>query len=237
MYVVAIARLETPIEQEALALAERFGTTAFDERQKLRAGTPAIVLFTPDEARAGSLLAELTTRGHGALMCETSKIVATSDMLSPRRFRFDDHALIAFTATADELPWQDVAVLLRATHRHETHVHVESKALRAGGLLPAKRLKSITTRTDKFEPVLYLFRRSDRVPWILQQDRALYSGPQISTLNARTNFERAVDDIVARCPHARYDDRLLSRKGSANELDMLAHLQATWLRRETSIYR
>lgn len=238
MFVVAIARLETSIEQEARALAAGFGTTIFDERQKLLGGMPAIVLITPDESRATALLAELTARGHGALSCDMSKVVATSEMFSLRRFRFDDHALIAYTALADELSWQDVAVLLRATHRQDRHVRVESKTLRVGGLFPAKLTKGVAVRTDKFEPVLYLFRRSERVPWILQQDRAQYSGlGDAVALNAPANFTRAVEQIVARCPHARFDDRLLARKGSPDEMDLLAHLHATWLRRETSIYR
>jgi hypothetical protein len=185
MHVVAIARLATSVEQEAQALAARNRTLAYEERQKLSAGLPAIVMSTPDEARAAALLADLRTRGHGALQCESSAVVAATAMTALRRFRFEDDALVAEAGSGDlRLPWADVAALLRATHRTRTsttNVVTEKrlaigKAIATGGLVAtATSKRDVVTRTDDSEPVLYLFRRSGQPPWLLSQNKTQFT--------------------------------------------------------------
>src|SRR5262245_29712091 len=56
MFVVALIDIAGPLEQEAVMLASDLGTTMYEERLRLAAGTPAVVLATPDERRAHELL-------------------------------------------------------------------------------------------------------------------------------------------------------------------------------------
>lgn len=65
VYVVALAELATPIEDEAAALAAHLGTTLYEERLNLNGGLPAIVLRTADRKEAATLLAAVRSRGHG----------------------------------------------------------------------------------------------------------------------------------------------------------------------------
>ncbi len=236
MRVIAIARLGTPIEREAEALAADLGTLAYGERLKLSAGLPAIVLSTPDEARAESLLQNLRRRGHEAIACLASDVVPSGAMISLRRFRLDDDALVASDQAEERLPWNDISALLRATQRTRTQtvdVVKEKKfdlprALATGGLIRNRTTKrEVSTRSEVIEPVLYLFRRSGKTPFILREQGTHYGalGSQLEPTAPR-NFKLTVDHLRARAPLATFDERLLTRKCSPQELDLLAHLLA-----------
>lgn len=240
MRVVAIARLATSVQAEAQALATYLGTLAYDERQKLSAGLPAIVLSTPDAARAEALDEELRSRGHGTVGCDSSEVVPSSAMISLRDFRFDDHALIAATETADHaLPWSDVAVILRGTRRtYTTTTRVVNerrlaigKAIITGGMAPTKMTsRDEISRADEAEPVLYLFRHSAAPPWILALHGARFGALGAAAVaTAAPNFLAAVDRLRICAPTACFDDRLLTRKTTPVELDLLAHLLAKWI--------
>src|SRR5262249_58145917 len=55
VYVVAITELATSVEAEAAALAPEIGSTPYETRLELAGGMPAVVLTTPDRARAQHL--------------------------------------------------------------------------------------------------------------------------------------------------------------------------------------
>ena len=237
MHVVAIAQLGTSIEAEADALAASLGTLAYEEKLKLRAGAPAIVLSTPDAGRAATLADEIRGRGHDVLVCDTTDVVASSAMTSLRVFRFDPEALVAAVALAElELLWNDIAALVLATHRTHTET-VEtvqkkqfslSRAIATGGLLHSKKVKSeAVSRSDDSEPVLYLFPRSGQPPWLLTQHRADFGalGDRIAA-TAAPNFRLTVELLRERARFAAFDDRLVKRKGTIAEIDLLAHLVA-----------
>ena len=235
MNLVAITRLATPIELEARALAADLGTLAYEERQKLAAGVPAIVLSTPDADHAAALVAKLRARGHDAQICRASDVVAAGAMISMRRFRLDDDAIVAPDRDA-RLPWAGIATFVRATRRTRTeetaivkHKKLDlGRAVVTGGLI--MRSTSKTERVihrDDSELVLYLFRGDGETPWLLTERgthfRAL--GSDVATVAAK-NFEVVVDQLRARAPHARFDDRLVARKAQVDDLDLLAHLIA-----------
>ena len=67
MHVVAIASA-SPLETEAAELAAHLGTTAYEERLKLAAGLPAIVLMSADASRARQLCADFEDRADTALL-------------------------------------------------------------------------------------------------------------------------------------------------------------------------
>ena len=241
MHVVAILELAGTIERAASALAAALGTMAYDERMKLTAGLPAVVLSTPDAARAAALVAALTAAGQRTFECNSSDVTAASEMISLKRFAFESDALVA-TERGERLAWSDVAALVRATDRRRvesTTVVKEKKfdlarTVITGGLVRSRTTtRDVTTRADETEPVLYLFAASGATPWILREQGTHYEGlgDRLASTSA-PNFLATVAALRTRAPHARYDERLVSRRRAADaqDLDLLAYLVAQSIR-------
>jgi hypothetical protein len=236
MQIVAITGLATAADAAAAALARALGTLPYDERRKLAAGLPAVVLTSADPARADALAATLRALGHRVIACASESVVSSSEMVSLKRFALDEDALVA-TDRGERLPWGDVAVLVRAVERRrvETTTLVKEKktdlvrAVVTGGLVRSKTTtRAETARSDESEPVLYLFRGSGATPWILREQGTHYEalGARLSP-TAAPNFLATVAELRARAPQARWDERLVARRvPSPEELDLLAHLVA-----------
>jgi hypothetical protein len=237
VHIVALTALATPVDAAASALAAALGTTAYEERLKLAVGLPAVVATTPDGARAASLAAALAAHGHRVLACASADVVAADEMVSLRRFALEDDALVA-ADRGERLPWSDIAVLVRAIDRRrvETSTTVTEKKLdvvrivASGGLVRNKTTKrEVTTRSDESEPVLFVFRKSGERPWILREQGTHYEALGARLLpTAAPNFVATVAELRARAAQARYDERLVTRRGiaSSRDLDLLAHLVA-----------
>jgi len=232
-YFVAIAALGTSVDVEAKALAADLGSIAYEERLKLAAGFPAVVLATTDADAAQALLEKLRARKHRAQLCRSSDVVAESAMVSLRNFKLGADTL---DSGDDQLPWADVSALIRARHvrREEVSQVVKEKkfnlgrAVMTGGLVTRKTEKrQVVTRTEDVEQVLYVFRASGGTPWILREHGTNYSGLGASLAPTATrNFAVAVEQFRARAPQARFDDTLLKRP-AVDEADLYAHLLAT----------
>ncbi|HEY1812113.1 MAG TPA: hypothetical protein VGG74_07130 [Kofleriaceae bacterium] len=232
-YVVAIGALGTALEAEAKALADDLGSTAYEERLKLVGGVPAIVLTTRDGNAAQALVAKLRGRGHRAQLCRVSEVVPASAMILLRQFQLDDDAL---GTGRERLPWSDISALIRARHqRTATSVDIVKdtkfdlgRAIVTGGLMTRKTEKrEVVTRSEITEQVLYLFRASGRLPWILREHSAHYGalGAALAP-SAMLNFTIAVEQFRARASQARFDDTLLRRTAHV-DVDLYAHLVAT----------
>ena len=227
MEIVALARLAGAIEDEARALAAELGTAPAEQRLKLSAGMPAILLATPDVARAAALAASLAARGHDVMRCRTEDVVMSDQMIDMRAFRIEPDAVSTQGGGPDHrMAWEDVAVLLRATHRIATETH---KTIYFGA--PRYRRTIDTTSVSReAEPVLYLFPRQG-LPWLLREAHARYDHLGVpATPSSVRNFELAVAQIQQHARAAAYDDRLLARRGPPDETDVLAHLLAAALR-------
>lgn len=231
MHVVAITQLSSTVEREAAALAVDLGGIAYEHRQKLAVGLPAVILTTPDAQRAQTLVGKLRARGHIAIACRTADIVASSAMISLRRFRIEPDALVA---GEQRLPWRDIATLVRATHRRrtETTTVVKDKqlalgrAIVTGGLVMRKTTtREVATRTDETDPVLYVFRSDGATPWLLCEQGTHFEalGAQLTPISAR-NFQLTVELLRNRAPTAKFHDTLLTRRVVVEELDLLAHM-------------
>jgi hypothetical protein len=244
LILVAITRLATTVEEEARALAHDLGTVPYEQKLKLNAGVPTIVLATTDPARATALLDTLRLRGHDVLRCESDDVVAGADMVAIRRCRFEADALIA---NDTRLAWSDVAALVRATHRRSTESTDDVKqskfslgrAVLTGGLVMKKTtIRKEVKRVDEVEPVLYLFSRSGGVPWLWRERQLRYDalGDDVSPTSSH-NFIRLVDALRTRARGAAFDDRLVARRNSPDEVDVLAHLIASSIEVGASPFR
>ena len=231
-YLVAILGLATSVEDAARALAAELATTAYEERMKLAAGVPAVVLASSDESRARALAGQLARAGHAVHVCATSDIVAASAMISMRRFQIAEHGLVAGDA---RLAWSDVRVLVRAKHRHASETastRTEKKlslgrAIATAGLSVRKTVHTdVVTRAEHPEQVLYVF-HAGGVPWLLREHGTHYAGLGAGVgPSAAGNFALAVTRLRAGAPHARFDERLVTRMAPPDEIDLLAHLVA-----------
>ena len=220
VFVVALARLSGDAEAEAVALAKDLGTTTYEARLSLSGGFPALVLSTQDRSRATTLLGSLRARGHSAVACDSSAVVASSGMISMRRFELDDSAVIAADRAGDRLAYDDVLALLPALHKAQIESDTQTSvrkfspglALATGGLVMSKaRTQASHATTTERERVLYIFRRSRQPPWILRENSTHYTALGASIAKGRfENFQQTVSLLRSRARRATYDEALLS---------------------------
>jgi hypothetical protein len=223
MYLVAIVELLGNIDTPALKeLAEGIGTTPYELRLLLNAGLPAVVLSTGDVRLAESVAAVVTQRGHRAILCDRRAAVPSAKMQQLRDFEFANDGLIADRARGDFCPFSDITVLLRATHRTtvQTIEQVKERQLRpvmalaTGGLVLSKTTKKeVTSTTAQREQVLYIFRRSQPVPWLLRERTAHYAA--LGTTMAPSslqNFSTTLNRLRSLAPQAKYDERLVTSR-------------------------
>jgi len=252
VHVVVVTRITTSIDHESAALAAALGTTAYEERLRLVAGLPAIVLTTADAGSAAALLAGLRARGQGAVSFEGSEVIASDDMVSMKSFAFEGDALTVAGPRGGRLDYADVLALVRAMHRTSTQTvgRVAEKklsvgrAILTGGLVASKSVtREETTSAHERDQVLYMFRQSGETPWLMRERGTNYAGLGATLAPASAqNFMAVIQRLRERAPHAVYDERLMkprsgpavvSRSGgthssavstsTANITDLLAH--------------
>ncbi|HEY4117888.1 MAG TPA: hypothetical protein VGM56_08535 [Byssovorax sp.] len=231
MHVVAIASLATPpgvtdaIAAEAKALANDLGTTAYEERLKLVAGLPAIVLTAADPARARGLLESIRARGHEAFCVDAAEVVGSAEMVLVRRFAFEPDALV-LVDSGERLPFGDLRAILRAMHSKHTESRTEvttkkfdvGRAVLSGGLVVRKKVtEEKKAFSSESEQVLYLFRASGEAPWLVRERGTNYTGlgAELEPSAAR-NFLSLTARLRELAPAAGYSERLLA-PGSANK--------------------
>ena len=177
MHIVAIGELRGTVDDAIRPLASDLGTTPYELRLTLNAGFPAVVLVTVDETLARVAVAAITRHGHAPIVCNRGDVVQSSRMTLLRSFKFAAGGLAAHTASDEELPYEDIAVMLRAMHRTttETTETVKERKLRpvmaiaSGGLVMSKTTtRTVTSKLAQNEQVLYIFRRSGGPPWLLR---------------------------------------------------------------------
>ncbi|MBN1612339.1 MAG: hypothetical protein JW940_37255 [Polyangiaceae bacterium] len=245
MHLVAIAELRGTVDAAVGPLASELGILAYELRLVLSAGFPAVILASADEAAAQRAFAAVERLGHAAVACDRRDIVASAAMTTLRAFEFGPEALIAHAGSADRLPYDEIAVLVRAMHRSTTETVEKVKerkfrpgvAIATGGLIMSKKTtREVVTRTDEREQVLYIFRRSGAPPWILRERSALYGGLGADLRpSSFESFAATVARIRTSAPEAAYDERLMNSRpirGVANGVgaaDICAYLIAMHL--------
>jgi hypothetical protein len=257
--VVALAELHGTVDAEAAALATDLGVTAYETRLLLVAGLPAVLKTTDDKALALDLLARIRARGHGAVACDASAVVASSAMTRIHRFELDDRGITLTDRPEERLAFDDVLALIAASHRRHADTTTTTRetkfsmqrAIWTGGVAFTKTVSTQThALTDERQGVLYVFRRSGATPWILHEHGTSWAGLPVVAATGSENFRAAVALLRERAPGAVFDDRLVTRKApertslsggsgnatirSSNEagVDLLAHLVALWIARE-----
>jgi hypothetical protein len=251
VYAVAVTELVTPLDVEAQALARDLGVTPYEARLELAGGFPAVILTTPDRARAQQQLDAIRARRHGAVAFDMDAVVSSADMIGMRRFRFEPDAVTTDDAPGEHLPYDDVFLMVRAVHKSESVTRSEQtqrkfnavRAIASGGLLMTTKKTTETVKvTGTRDQVVYFFRRSGSAPWILRENGTHWNGlgPALAPTQME-NFQLTIKALRERMPTAGFDERLLAMKrerergGKAGQLgessqsgwiDLLAHALA-----------
>ncbi|MEJ7733926.1 MAG: hypothetical protein WKG00_32620 [Polyangiaceae bacterium] len=228
MFFVALIRLAGSLDDEAKALAEALGLTPYETRLKLVAGLPAVVMTSAEREPATEVLRGLRARGHGAVGFDGSAVVPNESMLAMRNFALEPDAVTVGLPSGERLPYQDISVMLRAAHRtsvesvsvtKETKLSLGRTAL-TGGLLNTKTVtrEQRSTSHDQ-EQVLYLFRRSGAVPWILRERSTQYTalGKALAP-SSMQNFITTIGQLRELARGAVYDERLRTLRGGPTRL-------------------
>ncbi len=245
MHIVAIGELRGTIDDAIRPLGADLETTPYELRLALNAGFPAVVMVTVDEALTRAAVAAIARHGHVPITCSREDVVPSSRMTLLRNFKFAAGGLVAHTGSDEELPYEDIAVLLRAMHRSttETTESVKERKLRpvmaiaTGGLVMSKTTtRTVTSSTAQNEQVLYIFRHGGRPPWLLRERSAQYVGLGAELKpTSLENFNNTIQGLRRRAPSASYDERLKTSRplrGVADGIeatDIFAHLLAKYL--------
>lgn len=262
MYVVALAELCGPVENEAAALSVDLGITVYEARLSLSGVFPTIIFTTHDRDRAVAVLQAVRGRGHSAVACDTTAVRSSADMISMRRFAFEADAIVA-TDRGERLPFHDVAMLLLASHRQRVESESVEKerhfrpgmAIATGGFIMSKTVvRETRTTSEDRQQVLYIFRGSGATPWLLHEagTHFLALGGELAP-SRRENFLKTVELLRSHAPHATYDDRLMTMRrvaerasmegnsmqrttttSSESGMDLAAHVLALWISKTRS---
>jgi hypothetical protein len=248
VYAVAIAGIDRSLDEEAPALAEILGVTAYDVRLALHGTPPSVVLRTPSRETAERALSGLRARRCSALLIDLDEVVPTGRMISVRRFVLDDDGLRA-TESGPKLAWDDIgALILVATTTSVSHTTVEREVRTTGRGASVSVEEERTHLEREHEQMLFLFPRSGTVPWVLRAREARYLGlgPSLRP-TAHENFHATIAELRSRAPHAAYDDRFATQPLTRHKtlevrgdvrgreaisdagLDLPVHLVARWI--------
>jgi hypothetical protein len=248
LYVVAIADLDRPVDDEVPVLSQVLGVTPYDLRLALKGVLPAIVLRTPSRGVAEEALSHLRARRCTALMMDLDEVVPTGRMVAVRRFLLDDDGLRA-AENGPKLAWADVAAIIRvATTTAVERTSTERDVRNTARGMPVTVQEERTRLEREHDQLLYLFPRPPLLPWVLRARDARYLalGPALRP-TAHENFVETIAVFRARAPQAVYDERFVAHpltrhlkvqvRGDVRDkeavsdagLDLPVHLLARWI--------
>lgn len=241
-YVVALTRWGRPLEEELEWITGLLGGPPHELRRRLGGPIPVVLGTTTDTGAAASLRLSMRERGHGAVVCDLSRVASSRAMVCPRDFELTERAFVALApAGPTELAYAEIGGIVWAKRAVTTvertvttkTVFSSGAALLTGGLVTSRRktTTNVAESTD-VESIVYLFRSSGERHVLLAEGTLRYGG--LGATRAPTmaqNFRLVVDALRTRAPSAVFDARLATSParpvGSASTVDptdLAAHL-------------
>jgi hypothetical protein len=226
MYVVAVHSIKKDKELLAGALASVLGATIYEALSRLRApgDGPLIVAFFAEKDRAVQLVEGLQSTGFKASVLTPAEIKTESRALIVRRFSLGERELGATTVKGDSLSilYQNIDLILRGTVivcevKTET---VKNRSLSpgrtvlTGGMMNTKPSRSVRDIiTEERQGFINIY-ASDSPTLVFRENTLVYDSLGPALRPSRTaNFTHLTAEQRMRCPHALFDERLLSRAG------------------------
>jgi hypothetical protein len=229
MHVVVIHGWQEESAELVQAVAGILGITAYEARQRMAGGGPAVVARYADPLQARALAAKLTGAGVATLVVDAAEVRARTDLFIVRRFELGEGSLRleAGNGQRAEIAYDGIDLLLPATGisgTTETKTVTERKfslgrTVLSGGLLMTKKVtREEEVKSEEQEKVLYLH-AGDRPPVVFSQDGMTYDGLGAAMKFSRElNFAYLTGELRRLSPGAVYDERLLKPAGQTKLL-------------------
>lgn len=224
MHIVAVHGWQKDEALVAKTIADKLGTVAFEARQKISGGGPAVIASFADPHRAEALAATLAQDGVPALMIDTAVVRTRPQPLQVSRFVLGPQALKleSFDGECIDIDYGAVVLLLVAirscgqTRQTSDAVTARKfslgKTLLAGGIPMTRQVKSGKSASiDERDETLWLYGHEGTT---VVFDRAAinYNGLGGAMQFTRDlNFAQLKKELRRLAPQAVYDDRLLKR--------------------------
>ena len=188
-------------------LATRLGLTAYDLRMRLTGESPWVIATVRGAEEAAALVSSLRAAGFGAVQCDlAARPWAPADDLS---LRLLDDAL-ALDPTGGRVPYAALRLIVLATldteHGDESveRVVVAQHHRREPVVVEVSRFSYARKR----QRVLYLY-SGDGLPAVRLEQESLRTTGVVGR-TSRERFDHVVEAVRARCPDARFDERLVA---------------------------
>jgi hypothetical protein len=220
MYLIAVHSWRDDAVAVAL-LSEVLGLSAFEARQKLAGGGPAVVASYAGAERAGQVAGQLNSGGLPALLVESEALRRESPPVPVSRFELTEAALRYDSADGSKgaLAYTEVKLLLVATcslgpsqSRQEVTQKKFSlgKTVLAGGVpMTRKVTREEVTTADTRDQTLWVY-GAGAVALVFKRGSLNFDGLGASRqLTRELNFNLLKRELRRLAPAALYDDRLL----------------------------
>ncbi len=223
MHLVVVYGWQQDESVVAKKIADALGTVAFEARQKISGGGPAVLASFADTVHAEALATRLSDEAVPTFVVDTEAVRSRSLPFCVRRFVLGDKALKMESVDNEfcEVEYSKIDLLLVAickagelqTTATETKRKFSlGKTLLAGGVPMSKTVKSEKkVMVEERDENLWLYTDDDKTI-ILDKSAMSYDGLGDAMKFTRDlNFNHLKKEIQRLAPDARYDDRLLKR--------------------------
>lgn len=229
MHVVVIHRWQEETAELIQSLAVALGVTAYEMRQRMIGGGPAVVASFADPQQARTLSAKLNQSGVATLIIDADAVRSKTGRFVVRRFELKEWSLRieANDGQCAEIAYGDIDLLLPGTRilgQSETITVTERKfslgrTILSGGIPLTKKVeRQEEVNTEERENVLYLY-AGERPPVVFSQSGMVYDGLGAAMKMSREmNFAYLTSELRRICLAAGFDDRLLKRLGQVRLL-------------------
>ncbi len=179
MFLVALTQLRQPLDQVVKGLTRDLLETEHEVRCRLEGTPPHLVTATSDRDAALKTLGLLRQGGNRAVACDSNAVRSSVLMVSLRTFELNDDGLVGHSPAGDPK------------------------------LLPWSDVLAIVRADLDGSHMLYFFRASGDVPWMLREKGTSYAGlGDRKRDEVRASFLEFVQVVRGRVPKAAYDERL-----------------------------
>lgn len=224
MQVVVIHGWKAETPELVQALAAVLGITAYEARQRLSGGGPAVAAHFAALDQAQALAKRLNQSGFATLIIGAEEHRVSTGHFLVRHFALNEAALRIEQADrqAEEIPYGEIDLLLSATMIVE---YAEKKTvtgrkfslgktIMAGGIPMSKKVeRQEEVTSEERSKVLYLY-AGNRQPAIFSLNGMIYDGlGKAKQVSREANFTYLIKELRRLSPLASYDERLRNRAG------------------------
>ena len=223
MFLVVVHNWQREEADVAQIIATTMGTVAFEARQKISGGGPAVLASFADPHKAEALSARLSQGGVPTLVIDTAEVRSGDSPRYVSRFVLEPQSLRLelFDGDLCEVDYSSIELMLVAICKSGESKTIATetkrkfslgKTLLAGGVPMTKQVKSEkTVLAEERDETLWLYAHG-RTAIVFDRSEMNYDGlGDAMQFTRNLNFTHLKNELQRLAPQARYDDRLLKR--------------------------